>query len=151
VNKGYDRMRDPAAFKVVADSATGGTFGGLRASKYTLLITFRKNGDAVPSPVWAAVDAEGRLYLETEKDSGKVKRIRNNPQVIVAPATVRGKPKGTPIAGSARIVATDEWAHAEETLSHFYGLGRRLYTVLFSMPEASRAYVEVSPSRTSGA
>ena len=150
MNQGYDRMRDPAAFKVGADDASGGTFDGLRGSKYTLLVTFRRNGDAVPSPVWAAVDRDGRLYLLTEKDSGKVKRIRNNPQVIVAPATLRGKPKGSPVAGSSRVLPPEEWAHAEETLARFYGLGRRLYTVFFSMPEASRAYVEVSPSGTSG-
>jgi len=149
MNQGYDRMRDQAAFKVGPDVATAGTFDPLRGSKYTLLVTFRKNGDAVPSPVWAAVDSSGRLYLETENDSAKVKRIRNNPQVIVAPATIRGKPKGTPVAGSARVLPAEEWPHAEETLAKFYGLGRRLYTIFFSMPETSRAYVEVSPSETS--
>lgn len=150
MNKGYDRMRDPAAFKVGADVAIGGTFQALRTSKYTLLITFRRNGDPVPSPVWAAVDGDGRLYLLTEKDSGKVKRIRNNPKVILAPATLRGKPKGPPVAGSSRVLPPEEWAHAEETLARFYGFGRRLYTVFFSTPEASRAYVEVSPSSMTG-
>ena len=144
MNKGYDRMRDPAAFRVGHDDVATGSLDGLRGSKYTLLISFRRNGEAVPSPVWAALDSQGRLYLETENTSGKVKRIRNNPEVILAPATLRGRPKGDPIAGNARVLPPEEWPHAEDTLAQFYGLGRRLYTVFFSMPETARAYVEVS-------
>ena len=124
-------------------------FPQFRGARYLSLASFKKNGQEVRTPLWFAENG-GMLYVMTRDDSWKYKRIRNNPQVIVAPATLRGKPKGTPVAGNARILLPEEWAHAEETLARFYGLGRRLYTVFFSMPEASRAYVEVSPSEASG-
>jgi PPOX class probable F420-dependent enzyme len=59
--------------------------------KYVLLTTFRKNGEAVPTPVWIVALADGTAGFTTEIDSGKVKRIRNNPAVTVQPCTLRGK------------------------------------------------------------
>ncbi len=49
----------------------------LSAEKYILLTTFRKDGRAVPTPVWAVRDGEA-LAVWTRADSGKVKRIRHN-------------------------------------------------------------------------
>ena len=70
--------------------------------KYVLLTTFRRNGDAVPTPVWIAGLPDGTGGLATEIDSGKVKRIRNNPAVTLQPCTMRGKVR----AGSAIVSAT---------------------------------------------
>jgi uncharacterized protein len=39
------------------------------------ITTFRRDGRAVPTPVWFAVDG-GELLTLTPPDSGKVKRIR---------------------------------------------------------------------------
>ena len=70
--------------------------------KYVLLTTFRRNGDAVPTPVWIAALADGAAGFTTEIDSGKVKRIRNNPAVTVQPCTMRGRV----LAGSSIVPAT---------------------------------------------
>lgn len=139
----YDRMRDPAAFRVRVEDAESATLEGLRGHKYVLLVSFRRNGEPVPSPVWAAVDGDGHLYAETSLDSAKVKRIRNNPNVLVAPATFRGKPTGMVVTGNARVLGADEWPHAEKTLESAFGFGRKLYQRAFPMSEQSRAYIEV--------
>jgi hypothetical protein len=65
----------------------------IQGHKYLLLTTFRKAGTAVPTPIWFAEDND-KLYVKTRADSGKTKRIRNNPQVRVAPCTIRGKVTG---------------------------------------------------------
>jgi PPOX class probable F420-dependent enzyme len=78
----YDRMRDPSVLRIRGDDATSGTLDPLRGHKYALLVTFRRNGDPVPSPVWIAVDAAGRAYTQTGAKSGKVKRIRNDPTAL---------------------------------------------------------------------
>jgi predicted pyridoxine 5'-phosphate oxidase superfamily flavin-nucleotide-binding protein len=62
----------------------------IRGQKYISLTTFRKNGTAVATPVWFGEDA-GKLYVMTLSAMGKTKRIRNNPQVRVAPCTIQGK------------------------------------------------------------
>ena len=62
----------------------------IQGRKYISLTTFRKTGQAVPTPVWFGED-DGKLYVMSRSDSGKSKRVRNNPQVRVAPCTMRGK------------------------------------------------------------
>ena len=56
----YDRLRDPASFKVGVEDASSGGLEALKGSQYALLVMFRRNGRLVPSPVWLAVDSEGR-------------------------------------------------------------------------------------------
>lgn len=72
--------------------------------KYVLITTFRKNGDAVASPVWIVGLDDGTAGFTTEDNSGKVKRIRSNSKVTVQPCSV----KGTPKEGSAVVEATAE-------------------------------------------
>jgi PPOX class probable F420-dependent enzyme len=146
MNRLYDRMRDPAAFRVRAEDAITGSLDPLRGHKYGLVISFRRNGEAVPSPVWMAVDAGGRMYFETASNTGKVKRIRRDSRVLVAPSNVRGKPLGPVVAGTARVLPREEWEHAETTLAGAFGVGRKLYEGVFRMPEDLRTYVEVAPS-----
>ncbi|HUP22689.1 MAG TPA: PPOX class F420-dependent oxidoreductase [Thermoanaerobaculia bacterium] len=76
----------------------------LATARYLSLATFRKNGNAVATPVWFAED-DGKLYAFTAGDSGKVKRLRNGPRARVAPCTVRGKLLGDWQDADARIVA----------------------------------------------
>lgn len=59
--------------------------------RYVLLITFRKNGIGVATPVWIVSLPDGTAGFTTEVDSGKVKRVRNNPSVTLQPCNLRGK------------------------------------------------------------
>ncbi len=98
-----------------------GDFTSLRGRKYIDLVTFRKTGVAVHTPVWFA-EADGRLYAFTRPDAGKMKRIRNNPRVEVAPSTIRGRALGPCVAATARI-APDQ-AAAREAIRRKYWLAR---------------------------
>lgn len=91
--------------------------------KYISLATFRKNGLAVPTPVWFGEDGN-KVYVMTRSDMGKTKRIRNNPQVRVAPCTIRGKVTGPESAARARILPPEEHAHARKTIERKYWLAR---------------------------
>jgi uncharacterized protein len=57
----------------------------------------------VRTPIWFALVDE-RLWMMTGGDSGKVKRLRNNPRVRVAPSDVRGIVHGPWREGTAHIV-----------------------------------------------
>ncbi len=81
------------------------TLDRLAAEKYVLLTTFRKDGRAVPTPVWVVRDGDA-LAVWTVRDSGKVKRIRRDGAVTVAPCDVRGRPRGEPVAGHATVVTS---------------------------------------------
>jgi len=71
---------------------------------YVLFTSFRKNGEGVGTAVWIAALPDGTAGFTTELDSGKVKRVRNNPRVTLQPCDVRGRVK----AGSAVVEATAE-------------------------------------------
>lgn len=62
----------------------------LSRSRYVSLTTYRKDGTAVSTPVWHAVDG-GKLYVSTTPDAWKVRRIRNNSRVVVAVCNARGR------------------------------------------------------------
>jgi uncharacterized protein len=90
--------------------------------KYIFLGTFRKNGSVTRTPVWFG-EENGKLYVMTRSDSGKYKRIRNNPQVRIAPCTMRGKITGPEFAATARMLP-DDWPRARNTIHRKYWLAR---------------------------
>jgi PPOX class probable F420-dependent enzyme len=91
--------------------------------KYISLGTFRKTGEKIATPVWFGEDGD-KLYVMTRSDMGKTKRVRNNPQVTVAPCTIRGKVTGPEVAAVARILPPEEHAHARRTVNRKYLLAR---------------------------
>ena len=72
----------------------------LDAHRYASLVTFRRNGQAVATPVWFARQGR-RLYVFTAASSWKVKRLRNDPRIRVAPCGPRGALRGGWIEGRA--------------------------------------------------
>ncbi len=93
-------------------------------AKYLNLESFRKSGAGVRTPVWFAEEAGPAtvFYVYSEADAGKVKRIRNNPKVRIAPCNFRGSLRGAWIEGRARICGADEAAHGQQQLRKKYGL-----------------------------
>ena len=73
---------------------------------YINLATYRKTGVSVNTPVWVAAH-DGNYYVFSESKAGKVKRLRNNQNIKVAPCDVRGKIHGEWVEGIARLV-TDQ-------------------------------------------
>ena len=93
------------------------------AAKYLSLETFRKSGVGVRTPVWFAQQPnQPRFYIYSEADAGKVKRIRNNPRVRLAPCNFRGVVKGEWVEARARICAADEAALGQQLLRRKYWL-----------------------------
>ena len=95
----------------------------IQSQKYIDLATFRRNGIVVHTPVWFAQD-HSKLYVMTRSDSGKYKRIRNNPQVRIAPCTIRGRITGPEYPARARILPTQDWGHARDAIRAKYWLTR---------------------------
>lgn len=71
------------------------------------LITFKKDGTRVATPVWFNVIG-GKIVVTTPPSSGKVKRIANNPRVEFATCTQRGKVTGPIFGGRARVLPDEE-------------------------------------------
>lgn len=95
----------------------------IAGQKYISLATFRKNGNRVETPVWFG-EAAGKLYVKSRTDSGKFKRIRNNPAVKVAACNIRGKITGPESSGRARILDRVEEGPAKDAINRKYWLAR---------------------------
>ncbi len=95
----------------------------IHGQKYISVATFRKNREAVYTPVWFA-ELNDKLYVKTRNDSGKSKRIRNNPNVRIAPCTIGGKITGPEFPGAARVLPSDQLRTAKQALERKYWLAR---------------------------
>ncbi|HEX9126842.1 MAG TPA: PPOX class F420-dependent oxidoreductase [Methylomirabilota bacterium] len=105
--------------------------GELERHRYMSLATFRRSGAEVATPVWFAA-ADGRLYVFTAEQSGKVKRLRHSSRARVAPSDARGRVRGGWWEASARIVTEPRAIErARAALQSKYGWQMRV-TDLFS-------------------
>lgn len=98
--------------------------------QYINVETFRKNGIGVKTPVWFAQDGTS-LVVHTEKTSGKMKRIRNNPKIMVAPCDGRGKLLGEWIEAQAEIISDEVEINRVNTLvTQKYGFIKRMFDAM---------------------
>ena len=105
----------------------------LKSAKYVSLITFRKSGEPVRSPVWFVQFGENlnSYGVITETNVGKVKRIRANSRIEVQACDVRGKVEANAerFSGMARLVVGDEAVAVRKAIAKRYGLTYKLFTV----------------------
>ena len=145
-NRFYDRIRHPSARLLAGEERTVSGFEHLREHKYCLLVTYKRGGEPVPTPVWFGL-AGGALYVRSDADAAKVRRIRNDPRARVAPCTSRGKPLDPPAEGRARVLdQQSESDVAEAALRANYGLGRRIYEGASEALGTKTVYLEVTPA-----
>jgi uncharacterized protein len=97
------------------------TFQEIANGKYVSLTTFKKDGTPVATPLWGARDGD-RLLVWTTTDSWKVKRIRRNGKVTVAPCTARGKIQGDALDGFAEILDANGTEKARSAITSKYGI-----------------------------
>ena len=121
---------------------TSRALGQFANEKYLNLETLRKTGTAVRTPLWFA-EENGLLYIYSLADAGKVKRIRNNPRVRVAPCDMRGNLKGDWVDGQARLLEGDEANQANRLLDDKYGLMKRIGNLTSNLMGRKRAFLAI--------
>lgn len=108
-----------------ADRGYGSRSMNLVDEKYVSLSTSRRNGEAVDTPVWIAPMSGGRAGFTTAADSGKVKRIRNDPSVTVVPSDMRGKVShgtATTSATAEVVIGGEAFEEVRVAMSKKYGI-----------------------------
>ena len=114
----------------------------LAAERYLNLETYRRTGQPVATPVWFVVD-RGVIYVYSLADAGKVKRIRNNSRVRIAPCDARGGLKGAWVDATARIVDDREALEAQRLVRAKYGWQKRLLDLLRKLRPKPRAVIAI--------
>jgi PPOX class probable F420-dependent enzyme len=111
--------------------------------KYLNIETFRKSGVGVRTPVWFVQDGE-ILFVRTVANSGKVKRIRYNGQVNIAPCKVDGTLLGEWIPATAREVnGKDIERKADRLLDKKYGLMKKMFALLSALQGRKYTVLEI--------
>lgn len=117
----------------------------LERQQYANLFTYRKSGEAVKTPVWFALH-NGKAYVMTTAEAGKVKRIRNNAKVTIGASDRAGKPLGPTVPATARILSAEEGKQANELLDAKYGLFKAAFDFFGTLRGIERAYIEIAPA-----
>jgi uncharacterized protein len=81
-----------------------------------LLTTFRRDGTGVDTPVTIAIEGD-HAYMRTYDRAWKAKRLRNDPSVRIAPATMLGRPRGEAVAARAVLLDGAEAVHAARAIA----------------------------------
>ncbi|WP_405411089.1 PPOX class F420-dependent oxidoreductase [Streptomyces decoyicus] len=97
-------------------------------SPYVSLVTYRRNGTPVATPVWAVADG-AELLVWTRDDSWKVKRLRHDGRVTVTPCDVRGRiaEGAQAVEGTGRLLeGAAGLGRVRKAMARKYGLRFRL-------------------------
>jgi PPOX class probable F420-dependent enzyme len=128
-------------------------FAGFDGHKYLNLETFKKSGEGVKTPVWFAADPsaslasnDAKLYAYTIGVSGKVKRIRNNGRVRIAPCNMRGAALGDWVDARAEIVTGGEAEHGVALLNKKYFPWKQLLAFFASFSRRGRTVFVIRPA-----
>ena len=123
------------------------SFPTFQSQQYLSLETFRKNGQGVKTPVWFVQDGEV-LYIWTQSDSGKAKRVRNVSRVNIAPSRGDGAPLGDWVPASAsRDDSSDAVKHVRGLMIKKYGLAFHLFATLGKLRKAQYTSIKVELTR----
>jgi uncharacterized protein len=121
--------------------------------KYLNLETFKKNGEGVKTPVWFAAEpsvsldsSDAKLYVYTIGVSGKVKRIRNNNRVRVAPCNARGGLLGEWVDARAEIVSGAEAEHGMQLLNKKYAPWKQVLDFFASFRRREQIVLSIRPT-----
>jgi len=98
----------------------------------------------MPTPVGFGAQA-GKIYIMTPGTASKLKRIRNNGRVTLAPCNRKGEVLGESVEGQARILSPEERAVAQRAFISKYGTIYRIFLMLQKMRKTQRSYIEIQP------
>lgn len=122
------------------------TLNDLCAAPYIALETFRKNGQAVKTPVWQAAEGD-KFYVWTQADSGKAKRIRRNGRVRVCQSDGRGAPQSDWLEAQARLLTSvEEQKVQHKRMAAKYGWQFWAFYLLAQVRRAEYVVIEISPA-----
>lgn len=138
--------------RIEASMELQGSFAQFTGKKYLSLETYRRNGTAVRTPVWFAEGppaqdgAAPKLYIYTIGNMGKVKRIRNNPRIKIAPCDMRGGIRGEWVEARAEIVTGEEAAAGMRLLNQKYIPWKQLLDFFAMFRPRQRVVMTIRPA-----
>ena len=145
-NRLFDRLRHRRAFEAARETGTAGDFSHFRGVRQCVIVTFRKSGEPVPTPVNFGLADDRTLLFRTEPHVGKLKRLRRDPHVRVFPCNLRGKPLGAVVEGTARVLPDSERERADGVISGNWDAPTKIVERGYDRIGIEMVYLEVTPA-----
>jgi len=120
-----------------------GDLSAFDKQQYMNVETYRKSGAGVRTPVWF-VEHDGELCFTTEAASGKVKRLRCNSRVMVAPCRVNGELLGDWHPARARFMMAEETAVVKNEYSRKYGVIKLFFDLMGIFRRVDRVFIALT-------
>ena len=134
----------PATDTIEGHTGRTGDLDALFPGRYLSITSFKRDGTGVATPVWFISDGT-RLYAFTDQHSAKIRRIRRNPQVLVASCWVNGKLRREPVAGRAEVLtAAADLERVQKLLVARYKLSYRVVMVFYRLARRLRGKQSVA-------
>jgi PPOX class probable F420-dependent enzyme len=112
--------------------------------RFLSVTSFNREGRGVATPLWFVSDGE-RLFALTDLHSAKVRRMRHNPRVLVAPCRASGKLRGEPLPARAEVLTeSTDLERARELLIRRYKISYRLVMLIYRLGRRLRGRSSVA-------
>jgi uncharacterized protein len=105
--------------------------------KYLSVESFKRDGTGVATPVWFVEDGP-LLVVMTDPHSGKAKRIRRDPSVMVAPCNGGGRLRGEPVPARAEFLPDSALPRVESLMARKYRVDRMLILPIYRLVQRLR-------------
>ena len=117
----------------------------LVGSRFISLCTFKNNGDKIDTPVIFGI-TNNEIIVSTKSFTGKLKRIRNNPNVIIYPCNGRGERKGDDFKGIAKILPKEDEKYAYDAIRNKNGLIFRIWRASGKLRSHKFVFISIQPT-----
>ena len=105
----------------------------LFAGRYLSVMSFKRDGTGVATPVWFVSDGT-RLFALTDLHSAKVRRVRRNPRVLIASCSAGGKLRRKQVPARVEVLTnTADLERVKKLLLERYRLTYRLVMLIYRL------------------
>ena len=123
---------------------TAADLGALFPGRFLSVTSFKRDGTGIATPVWSVSDGR-QLFALTDLHSAKIRRIRRNPRVLVAPCRVNGKLRSEPLPAQAEVLtATPDLERVQHLLLERHKISYRLVMLIYRLGRRLRGRAAVA-------
>jgi uncharacterized protein len=142
----FDRIRDRRAFEVAREPGAFADLTAFRGYRQALIVTFKRSGEPVPTPVNFGLSADGKLHFRSEPHVAKIRRLRRDSHVRVCPCNLRAKPLGPMVEARGRILPEAESERSYAALEANWRPEMKVLERALDQFDVPVVYVEVTPA-----
>ncbi len=133
------------------EKSSNDPLGQFRSGKYLSIITYTKSGKEIATPVWFVATSD-TVYIATPKITFKIRRLKKDPRVQIAPCSRDGKVLGSYVVGTAKIIPEGEQMAIFDQFRKKYGALFKIWSSDIknffrkkTRKEKRLAFVEITP------